>query len=102
MIAEAPNLSEKMTLIDILSIKQSVTPQAVRWVPTWAMLADGLTKRDKKLRLKLSQWLQNPTVALTDSQHTSTGATTLHKGQIFSTLGDGPPSQHFCFKRTFV
>ena len=50
VISEAPNLMEKRTLIDILSIKQTVTPQSMSWVRTCAMLAYGLAKRDKNLR----------------------------------------------------
>jgi len=91
IVAVSPNLSEKRTLIDIMSIKQGVTPSMMRWVPTWAMLADGLTKRDRKLRLAFAKWLADPRIALVeDLPHSSTGATTVSKKQKFSTLGDGP------------
>jgi len=91
IVTVSPNLSEKRTLIDIMSIKQGVTPSMMRWVPTWAMLADGFTKRDRKLRLSLAKWLADPCIVLIeDLPHGSIGAMTVSKKQTFSTLGDHP------------
>ena len=37
---------------------------AVRWMPTEYMWADGLTKRDKHLRRRFLEWLGNVKVRL--------------------------------------
>ena len=50
VISESPTLSEKRTLIDILSIQNWISPSRMHWVPTYWMIADALTKKDKKLR----------------------------------------------------
>ena len=61
----APRLEEKRTLIDIMSMRETLGgKENLRWVPTWAQVADGLTKLDKVLREKLRLWFQKPTVQL--------------------------------------
>ncbi|CAK0888740.1 unnamed protein product, partial [Prorocentrum cordatum] len=39
-----PSLSEKRTVIDVISIRDEVKVKNVRWIPTTHMIADGMTK----------------------------------------------------------
>ena len=66
VIAENPSVSDKRSLVNIRSVRQSVKPQDFRWVPTSLMLADALTKLDWKLCCQFSELLQNATLQLTD------------------------------------
>eukprot|EP00439_Symbiodinium_sp_Y106_P057908 s106_g8.t1 len=66
VIAENPSVSDKRSLVNIRSVQQSVKPQDFRWVPTFLMLADALTKLDWKLCCQFSEFLQNPKLQLTD------------------------------------
>jgi hypothetical protein len=59
------SLQEKRVQLDICSIREAT--RSMRWVPTGAMLADGLTKRCSKLRQTLTEWLRSPYVVLTES-----------------------------------
>ena len=58
----ATNFTEKRVQIDVESLKQ--TTRNLRWTPTEYMIADGLTKRDSKLRNFLRQWMMAPEVTL--------------------------------------
>ena len=62
----ATSFAEKRVEIDIAALRQ--TCRNLRWVPTEAMLADGLTKRSRPLRDRLRNWQKDPKVSLTDSQ----------------------------------
>lgn len=63
---QTPSLTEKRTIIDVASIKQSIGDCAGRflWVPTTHMMADGLTKIDKKLRDTLRAFMMKPVICL--------------------------------------
>ena len=62
----ATSFQEKRVEIDIAALRQ--TCRSLHWVPTEAMLADALTKRNRQLRDRLRQWQMSPKVSLTDSQ----------------------------------
>ena len=44
MSAPGSNVTEKHVAIDIFAIREILPKERVRWVPTFKMLADGLTK----------------------------------------------------------
>ena len=44
-----PSLSEKRTIIDLTAVRDVIPKDKLIWVPTWAMVADGLTKTDWSL-----------------------------------------------------
>ena len=67
----ATSFAEKRVEIDIAALRQ--TCRSLRWVPTEAMLADGLTKRNRALRDALREWQKDPWVSLTDAQDAETG-----------------------------
>ena len=64
VIQHNPSCDEKRTLLDIKSIQHSLRHGAMRWVPTWAQLADVLTKYDMKLVVAMTEWLNFPEVRL--------------------------------------
>jgi len=64
VIQHNPSCDEKRTLLDIKSIQHSLRHGAMRWVPTWAQLADVLTKYDMKLVAAMTEWLNFPEVRL--------------------------------------
>ena len=66
IIAPNPSLSDKRSLVNIRAIQEAVSPSQTRWVPTFLMFADGLTKISSQLRDSMSQWLQGPYVKLTE------------------------------------
>ena len=66
MISEAPNTTEKRSLVNIRAMQESLKPEQYHWVPTGLMVADGLTKLDPKLRLEFLTWLQDPRAVLSD------------------------------------
>ena len=55
---------EKRVGLTIRSIQETVAPTDMRWVPTGAMHADGLTKVADWLRSQFLDWIRNPTVQL--------------------------------------
>ena len=59
-----PTVSEKRTLIDILSLKQHLSDGGLRWVLTDKQVADGFTKDTLDLRRFLTAWCNNATVQL--------------------------------------
>jgi hypothetical protein len=61
---ETPNVEEKRALIDIYSLRQTLSSQGMRWCPTTVQHADGLTKMCTKLRDMLRVWCQDPWVRL--------------------------------------
>jgi len=64
VIQHNPSCDEKRTLLDIKSIQHSLRHGAMRWVPTWAQLADVLTKYDRNLVTAMTQWMEFPEVRL--------------------------------------
>ncbi|CAK0791361.1 unnamed protein product, partial [Prorocentrum cordatum] len=62
-----PSLSEKRTVIDVISIRDEVKVKNVRWIPTTHMIADGMTKEDPKLRENLTKFLADPVLSLVES-----------------------------------
>lgn len=55
---------EKRVGLTIRSVQETIAPSDMRWVPTTAMWADGLTKASDSLRAVFLDWLRNPTVQL--------------------------------------
>ena len=66
---EAPNTTDKRSLINIRAVQETVAAKDYHWVPTTLMFADGLTKYDPKLREIFSCWLQRPFTTLKDQQN---------------------------------
>lgn len=66
LVAENPSVDDKRTVISVRSIQQYITRECTHWVPTYAMFADGLTKRATGLMQELFRWLQSPYVMLRD------------------------------------
>ena len=46
-----PKVSEKRTLIDLLSLKESIAKDGLRWIPTYLQLSDCMTKLDARLMI---------------------------------------------------
>ena len=63
---EAPTCEEKRTMIDVMSIRQTIPKDGMKWVPTEYQMSDGLTKIDDHLRDKFAAWLRCPVVVLHD------------------------------------
>ncbi len=61
------SLKEKRVQIDVTSIRETAS-RNIRWVPTLAMLADGLTKRCPKLRNLLREIMMDPQVTLVERE----------------------------------
>jgi len=61
-----PNLEEKRTIIDVLSIRQTLSEKGLRWLPTTHQLADGMTKIDTKLMAIILSVMQGAKLRLTD------------------------------------
>lgn len=57
LVAENPSVDDKRTVISVRSIQQYITRECTHWVPTYAMFADGLTKRAAGLMTELYKWL---------------------------------------------
>ena len=64
----SPNISEKRTQIELGSIRELVSQQGIRWVPSEEMHADPFTKIDRKLEEKMRQYMQNPYVCLREPE----------------------------------
>eukprot|EP00439_Symbiodinium_sp_Y106_P037341 s4645_g4.t1 len=64
LVQENPQTTEKRLLVNIKSVQDSVDPEAIHWVPTHLMRADGLTKLSAELMQSLSQWLSAPWIIL--------------------------------------
>ena len=62
------NVSDKRSLVNIRSVQETVSPKQVHWVPTEFMHADGLTKLDPFLMIKLGAWLQCPASQLRETR----------------------------------
>ena len=61
-----PSLTEKRTIIDLVGIKEALQNGRLKWVPTSEQLADGLTKLDADLMVRLGLWCQRPRVKLVE------------------------------------
>ena len=62
----SPSIEEKRTLLDILSIRQTLAENGLRWVPTTEQLADGLTKHKKQLASTLQSSMRHCVIRLKD------------------------------------
>ena len=58
---------ERRTQIDVTAIRETCA-RTIRWVPTTVQRADGLTKRDPKLRNELRMFVESPTVELIETE----------------------------------
>ncbi len=63
-----PSLSEKRTIIDLTSVRDSLFKDHLLWVPTQTMWADGLTKWDLKLMESLTRFMQHTWLSLRGSE----------------------------------
>ncbi|CAE7029534.1 RE2 [Symbiodinium sp. CCMP2592] len=63
-IAANFNTEENRVGLAIRAVQETIAPQDMRWVPTTAMWADGLTKVSDSLRETFRNWLRQPTVQL--------------------------------------
>ena len=59
-----PSLSEKRTVLDLTSVRESLAKDHLIWVPTWAMVADGLTKTDWELMTFLTKFMSHTWIDL--------------------------------------
>ena len=75
-----PSLTEKRTILDVVSIQELIPPSRFKWVPTGSKVADGLTKFDWKLLAALTAFMRNPSVCLIDTE-TSKGASKKAQGK---------------------
>ena len=66
----ATSFAEKRVEMDVAALRQ--TCRNLRWVPTEAMLADALTKRNRQLRDQLRAWMEDPLVSLVEAQEPGT------------------------------
>ena len=57
-------ISEKRTMIDVISVKETSGLSNVLWVPTQEQHSDGLTKLDRKLTENLRGYSMMPYVAI--------------------------------------
>ena len=64
IIASNFQTEEKRVGLTVRSIQETIGPNDMRWVPTGAMHADGLTKIADWLRAQFLDWIRNPTVQL--------------------------------------
>ena len=71
-------MSEKRSLVNIRSVQETVSPKQVHWVPTNLMHADGLTKLDSLLMVKLGEWLQSPVVQLRETREPKKNKTSVN------------------------
>ena len=60
LIRLSSNMQDKRTQIEIASIKEMVSREGVRWVPTTEQHSDPLTKLDRSLEEKMRDWLKDP------------------------------------------
>ena len=66
VLSPNPVLTEKRTVITVRSIQEYVEGSDLRWTPTWAMWADGLTKPKAELLHEMREWLRRPRVTLVE------------------------------------
>ena len=61
-----PKVSEKRTLIDLLSLKESIAKDGLMWVPTHLQLSDCMTKLDARLMVHMLDIMANTRCQLRD------------------------------------
>ena len=66
--AAKPTLNEKRTIIDSVAVNEVLAEDGLRWCPTWAQLADGMTKYTAELVQGLASFLLDPAFCLVDTQ----------------------------------
>ena len=62
-----PCLTEKRTILDVVSIQEVIPPGNFKWVPTTHMLADGLTKVNTDLMADIVNFMKRPVLSLVDT-----------------------------------
>ena len=60
LVRLSSSLQDKRTQIEVQSIKELISKNGVRWVPTDEQHADPLTKLDGKLEVKMRAWMSDP------------------------------------------
>ena len=60
----APQLHERRTLLDVISLKESISPGGLLWIPTHEQWSDSLTKICRVLSTRLLHWMGDPAIAL--------------------------------------
>ena len=65
---QTPSLSEKRTLLDVQTIKEELSKENLKWVPTTVMWADGLTKFDLQLMETLRAFAMDCKVCLVEGK----------------------------------
>lgn len=66
LLADAPNISDRRSLVSLHSVQEVMRPDQVHWVPTHYEFADGLTKCDDKLMVTFRAWLEDPVSILVE------------------------------------
>ena len=61
-----PKVSEKRTLIDLLSLKESIARDGLMWVPTHLQLSDCMAKLDARLMIQMLDIMANTRCQLRD------------------------------------
>ena len=56
--AASPTLKEKRTIIGIVAVKEVLSEEGLRWCPTWAQLADAMTKYTPELMHNMAAFLK--------------------------------------------
>jgi hypothetical protein len=62
-----PSLTERRTLIDLMSIRETLRDGGLRWCPTTAQLADALTKVDRNLMINLVRFMGESVLCLQEA-----------------------------------
>jgi hypothetical protein len=60
----SPSVQDKRTQIELASIREMISQDGLRWIPTTEMQADGLTKRNPQLRENLRRYMMKAHVRL--------------------------------------
>eukprot|EP00913_Durusdinium_trenchii_P035170 g32902.t1 len=66
LLADAPNISDRRSLVSVRSVQEVMRPDQVHWIPTNYEFADGLTKVDEKLMYMFRAWLESPMAVLVE------------------------------------
>eukprot|EP00971_Amphidinium_carterae_P245681 4879021-Amphidinium_carterae.1 len=80
VVQTTPSLEEKRCIIDVASIREALQenssvhsslPPRLHWCPTEEQMADALTKTDKVLRMRMTQWMMRAQVKFQDQKRMS-------------------------------
>ena len=89
VISPAPSLTEKRTIVTVMSIQDYLKEEQVRWVPTDAMWADALTKVDVTLIERFQRWLAAPFVQLVAIENRKHSSANFSLTEAFGALRTG-------------